>query len=279
MSIRPIGINTYAYAWTTPAADVVRRLADLGYRGFELLIHPPHLPLDGFDAGSRRQLAAALNEVGATHRALNLPSLDHNLASPMPRARAASVQMFRDTIDLASDLGVDWIVVVPGRMSPLAPPSHAQRSAWLREGIDALLPYAEAHGVRLAVENVPMAAFPDAASLAAFVRGYRSSSLGVCYDAANAHFIGESPAAGIREIGDLLRIIHLSDTTRARWRHDPIGDGDVPFAEVSAALATAGFEGPCTLEILHANPEAAIISSHEALVPLGFAPRGSEVAS
>ena len=35
MSIRPIGINTYAYAWTTPAADVVRRLADLGYRGFE----------------------------------------------------------------------------------------------------------------------------------------------------------------------------------------------------------------------------------------------------
>ena len=48
MSARPIGINTYAYAWTTPAADAVRRLAELGYRSFELLIHPPHLPLDEF---------------------------------------------------------------------------------------------------------------------------------------------------------------------------------------------------------------------------------------
>ncbi len=279
MSIPPVGINTYAYAWTTPAAEIVRRLADLGYRSFELLIHPPHLPLDGFDAGPRRELAAALDAAGAGHRSLNLPSLDHNLASPMPRARAASVRMFQDAIDLAHDLAVEWLVLVPGRMSALAPPSHAQRSAWLREGVDVLLPYAEAKGVRLAVENVPMAAFPDAASLGAFVRAYASGSLGVCYDVANAHFIGESPAEGIRQLADILRIVHLSDTSRIVWRHDPVGQGDVPFAVLPAALANAGFKGPCFLEILDADPDAAVLRSHAALAALGFAPRGSEVVA
>lgn len=279
MNLPPVGINTYAWAWTMPAAEVVRRLADLGYRSFELLVHPPHLPLDGFDTPSRRALARALEEAGATHRVLNLPSLDHNLASPFPRARAASMQMFRDAIDLAADLGAAWLVLVPGRMSPLAPPSHDQRVAWLREGLDLLLPQAEARGVGLAVENVPMAAFPDAASLGAFVRDYGSRSLGVCYDAANAHFVGEAPADGIGHLADLLRIVHLSDTSRATWRHDPVGDGDVPFATLPAALAAAGFAEPCFLEILHADPEAAILRSHAALAAVGFAPRGSEAAA
>ena len=278
MTTGPVGVNTYAYAWTTPAAEVVRRLGDLGYRSFELLIHPPHLPLDGFDAGSRRQLAAALTAVGATHRVLNLPSLDHNLASPLPRARAHAVQMFCDTLDLAADLGVDALVLVPGRMSPLAPPPHEQRLAWLRQGVDALLPYAMARGVRLAVENVPMAALPDAAALGAFVRDYASGSLGVCYDVANAHFIGESPADGISRLADILQMIHVSDTTRAVWRHDPVGAGDVAFATIPPALAAAGFAGPCFLEILHADPEAAILRSHGALAAVGFAPRGSEGA-
>jgi L-ribulose-5-phosphate 3-epimerase len=276
MSARPIGINTYAYAWTTPAVDAVRRLAELGYRSFELLIHPPHLPLDDFDAAARRDLASVLNAVGATHRALNLPSLDHNLASPMARARRASVEMFRDTIDLASDLGVDWIVLVPGRMSPLAPPSMAQRADWLRQGIDALLPHAEKRGVRLAVENVPMASFPDAASLGAFVREYGSDRLAVCYDAANAHFVGESPAAGIRDLADLIRIMHLSDTPRTVWRHAPIGQGDVPFAEIPPALEAIGYHGPVTLEILGPDVETTILDSHEKLTGFGFEPRGSE---
>ena len=279
MTLPPVGINTYAWAWTMPAAEVVRRLADLGYRSFELLVHPPHLPLDGFDASSRRALARALETAGATHRMLNLPSLDHNLASPLPRARAASVQMFRDAIDLAADLGAAWLVLVPGRMSPLAPPSLEQRTAWLREGLDTLLPQAEARGVGLAVENVPMAAFPDAGSLGAFVRGYGSRSLGVCYDVANAHFVGEAPADGIRLLAELLRIVHLSDTSRAAWRHDPVGEGDVPFATLPSALAAAGFTGPCVLEILHADPEAVILRSHAALAALGFAARGSEAAA
>jgi sugar phosphate isomerase/epimerase len=119
-----VGINTYAYAWTTPAIDCVQRLADIGYRSFELLVHPPHLPLEDFDQPSRRRLAAALSEIGAVDCSVNLPSLDHNLASPWPQVRSASIAMFKQTIDLASDLNIPWLVTVPGRMSPFGAAHH-----------------------------------------------------------------------------------------------------------------------------------------------------------
>lgn len=274
MTMRSLGINTYSYIWSTPAADCVQRLADLGYRTFELMVHPVHLPLDGFDAAARRHLASTLNAVGATECSLNLPSLDQNLASAFPRVRAASAAMFRDVIDLASDLAIEWLVTVPGRMNPLFPPPLAERTAWIRESIEALIPHAEKRGVRLAIENVPMASFPDAVSLGTFVRGFRSPTIAVCYDAANAHFIGEVPAEGIRQLADVLQILHVSDTGRAVWKHDAIGTGTVPFAEIPSALAEVGFVGPCILEIVDNDPEAAILKSHEALARLGLvAPR------
>lgn len=265
-----LGVNTYSYIWSTPAAACVRSLADLGYRTFELMVHPVHLPLDDFDVAERRRLASVLAEVGATDCSINLPSLDQNLASAFSRVRAASIEMFRDVIDLASDLGIEWLVTVPGRMSPLFPPPVAERTRWMRESIEALLPHAEARGVRLAVENVPIAAFPDATSLGAFVRGFGSDRLGVCYDAANAHFIGESPAEGVQQLADVLRILHLSDTDRTVWKHDRVGSGTVPFAEIPPALAAARFDGPCILEIVDADPEVAILASHEALARVGF---------
>ena len=90
-----LGINTYGYIWSTPMADCVRRLHDLGYDDFEVVVNPPHCPLDEGDRRSRRRLASSLRAEGIALRSLNLPSLDTNLASPMARMRAYSVEVFR----------------------------------------------------------------------------------------------------------------------------------------------------------------------------------------
>jgi len=265
-----LGINTYGYIWSTPMADCVRRLHDLGYDDFEVVVNPPHCALDESDAAARRRLASSLQAEGIALRSLNLPSLDTNLASPMARMREYSVDVFRSAIDLASDLGIARLVTVPGRMNPLLPPSMAQREAWMSQSLDALIPYAEARGVGLALENVPFASFPDAKTLGRFVRSVDSPIVSVCYDAANAHFIGESPAEGLALLHDLVTIVHLSDTTRSAWRHDEVGRGDVPFAQTRAALDKIGYTGTCMLEIIDPEPEAAILRSHRALAALGF---------
>src|SRR6185369_12927581 len=101
-----LGINTYGYIWSTPMTDCVRRLHGLGYDDFEIVVNPPHCPLDEGDSYSRRRLASSLQAEGIALRSLNLPSLDTNLASPMARMRAYSVGVFRSAIDLASDLGI-----------------------------------------------------------------------------------------------------------------------------------------------------------------------------
>lgn len=268
-----VGVNTFPYAWNTPAIDSVRRLADMGYRSFELVCHPPHLPLESYDAGSRRELSALLDHLGAVHSSVNLPSLDHNLASPWPQMRDFSVEQFRQTIDLASDIGISCVVVVPGRLSPLVPAGMEERTAFLRGCIERLLPHAQSRGVRLAIENVPMAAFPDAGTLGTFVRSIGSRDVGVCYDLANAHFYGEDPAAGLRELADLIQVVHVSDTTRTVWRHDPIGMGDVPYAGIPAVLEQIGYDRAIMLEIIDPDPEGAIISSHDLLVQAGYPER------
>lgn len=277
--MRQLGVNTYGYIWSMRAADCVRHLAGMGYRHFELMINPPHLPLDDFDQTARRELRSVLHDAGATVTALNMPSLDHNLASPLARVRQASIAMFSEAIDLAADLGAPWLVVVPGRMNPLFPPPMSARMGWISDSIAALLPRAAARGVGLAIENVPFASFPDAKSLGDFVRGFNSPTVGVCYDAANAHFIGESPAEGIAALADLMRVFHLSDTHRTVWRHDRVGLGSVPFGEVGRALDVAGYQGACTMEIIDADPDRALRDSHRALARLGIAAALEETAA
>lgn len=270
MTVRPLGVNTYGYIWSTPMADCLRGLHARGYDDFEVVLNPPHLALALEDRSRMRALGGALRSEGIVISSLNLPSLDTNLVSSMQRMRAYSVQVFMDAIDLASDLGIARLVTVPGRMSPLLPPPIPQRETWMLESLEALIPHAESRGVGLAIENVPFAAFPDAASLGGFVRGVGSKVLSVCYDAANAHFIGESPAAGLRQLGKLVSIVHLSDTTRASWRHDEVGQGDVPFAEVAPALDEIGYDGSVMLELIDPQPEGAILRSHRLLARLGF---------
>ncbi len=270
MKIHALGINTYGFIWSTPMADCVRSLHALGYDEFEVVVNPPHLSLDDSSRAQREDLAAALRAQGIRLRALNLPSLDANLASPMARTRAYSVQLFHDAIDLAADLGIAHLITVPGRMNPLLAPALQQRQIWMTESLQALLPHAQTRGVGLALENVPFAAFPDAPALGDFVRSMDHPSLSICYDVANAHFIGESPVDGLRQLGQLVSIVHLSDTTRTAWRHDEVRRGDVAFADVAQALTDTGFEGSCMLEIIDPNPTQAIVRSHRALAALGF---------
>lgn len=279
MTQRRLGINTYSYIWSLPMADCVRRFRALGYREFEPVINPPHLSFEDCDNAERRRLAKALQSDGIVLRSLNLPSLDVNLASPLRRTRAYSVAVFRSAIELAADLGIPQLITVPGRVNPLLAPDPEQRRGWMRESLDHLIPYAEARGVGLALENVPFASFPDAASLGSFVRSIGSPTLGVCYDVANAHFIGEVPADGLRQLRDLVRVVHCSDTTRRVWRHDAVGCGDVDFAAVHDALDEIDYQGSCMLEIIDSDPEAAILRSHRMLAKCGFAPCPAELAA
>lgn len=265
-----VGVNTYGYLWGPSLRECMTRLARRGYSVFEGVINSPHLDIELSPQG-RRELRSFMEDRGLSFSSLNLPSLDTNLASPFAFTRQYSVEMFRRAIDLAADLGAPQLVTVPGRLNPLLPPGKAALAEWVEESIAALIPHARERGVGLALENVPFASMPRARDLADFVdRMGNEDVLGVCYDVANAHFIGESLKEGIEILGPRMRLMHCSDTTRTQWRHDAVGQGDVPWGELAVALGASAWCGPLLLEIIDPDPEHGVMVSHDALAAQGI---------
>lgn len=264
---RAPAVNTYGFLWSGRADHAVSAFMAQGYREFELMVQPPHLSLD-LGAPEVRALAALMKSGDITVHTLNMPTLDTNLASPVPEMRAYSIEMFRRQIRLAGAMGVGHIVCGPGRISPLCPAPAELLDAWMTEAVAALLPLAREEGVRLALENLPIASFPKAGDLLAFLDRVGSRELGVCYDAANAHFIGEDPVEGLRLLADRLSIVHFSDTRRDAWRHDPVGEGEIGFERINDALDEIEYRGPLVLEIVcqDRDPVAVVQQSHARLI-------------
>jgi L-ribulose-5-phosphate 3-epimerase len=121
------------------------------------------------------------------------------------------------------------------------------------------------------VENVPFAFLPAIGPLMEAIARYGNDAVRMVYDIPNAYFIGEDFTAGLLRCRDRLALVHLSDTGRQVYRHDPVGEGTVPFERVPQALAAAGYTARPILEIISRNPDRDIIASADKLARLGFA--------
>jgi sugar phosphate isomerase/epimerase len=185
--------------------------------------------------------------------------------------RDYSVRLFERLIAIADTIGASAVVVVTGRVNPLIPPPRRDLEAWFADGFERVLRAAQASGVRLLLENIPMGVYPRADQLAAFAGRIDSPTVGICYDIANAHFIGEDAAAGLRQVRARLGIVHLSDTGREVWRHDPVGQGTCDFAGFGATLREIGYAATSMLEIVADPPVEHIVESHRRIAAWGWA--------
>jgi len=266
----PVGIHTYSYIWRLSARDTLAHLADRGYRLVELLVNRPHLWPEELDTAERRAVAKLLAERNLRIQVLNPPSLDLNLVSPSPEMRAMTRAHYRRVVELAADWGVPWVLVVPGKTHPLLPAPAGLVWGWFEEAVAELDRLAEDHGLGIVLENIPMAFLPTADALMQAIDRLGGDRIGICYDAANATFIGEPPGAGLKRVAPRLKVLHLSDTGLAKWDHATVGSGVVPFAEVAAALRETGLRVPTMLEIISEDGDADIRRSHAAIATLGW---------
>lgn len=264
------GINTYSYTLGWSALDCVNHLADQGYRGVELMMYPGHLWPTEADAAARRGLRRACEDRGVRLISVNMPNIDLNVAGASAEMRAYSLGLLEQFVRLAGDVGAPAIIVGPGKSNPLFAPPREQLIGRFYEALDRLFPVAEQSGVRILVENMPFAFIPSADGIMAALEDYGNDRIGVIYDVANGHFIGESPAAGLRTVRKRLGLVHVSDTNRSVYKHDPIGQGDVPFAEVPPVLAEIGYREMPTLEVISRDPDADTRDSVERLAKLGY---------
>ena len=261
------GVNTYSYIFDGSAADIVARLADQGYGGVELMFFPGHLWPAELDASKLRGLRD-LCEQRLRLVAVNMPNVDINIAAAAEEMRAYTIDLLVRFVRCAGELGAGGIIVGPGKANPLFPMPRDRMVSHFYRALDTLAPLARQAGTRLLIENMPFAFLPDAESLMKIVNGYGDESIRVIYDVANAHFIGESPGEGLRRVRDRLSLVHFSDTTRQSYKHDPLGQGDVPLDGLASVMKEVGYAELPMLEVISHHPDAEIADScrrlHEA---------------
>jgi len=265
-----LGASTWTYLQECDLQAAIRRLQFAGYARFDVLTIPPHLWPYDCDAAQRKALHQFLKMEGVGFESLNLPSTDQNLCSVTAQMREYSVKQFHDLIDLCEALGVPMIVVVPGRRANFVPPPLDLAYGWLREGLESLIPHAERAGVRLILENHHMSPMPTVRQMVDFLDTFRSNQLGVAYDVANGEFVGEIQADAIQTAGQWLRQIHLSDASRTKWDHAPIGQSAIDFGMVGRALRQVSFAGTSIVELISNTPDADMAAARNVLRQHGW---------
>jgi L-ribulose-5-phosphate 3-epimerase len=268
---RSFGVNTYSYTMSSSAVECVQRLADRGYGAFELMLYPGHLWPNADSAGELQALRRLVERRSLRIVSVNAPNIDINIAGAADEIRAYSLDLLSKIVRIAGGLGADGVVIGPGKANPLLPAPQEALVGHFHAALDRLAPIAEQCGTALWLENIPFAFLPDADSLMNVLDSYGSDRIGICYDVANGHFIGEDPCEGLRRVRERLKLVHVSDTGRAAYRHDAAGQGNVPFALVPPVLAEIVYGEVAMLEIVTQNPDRDIDETVRRLVELGWA--------
>jgi L-ribulose-5-phosphate 3-epimerase len=262
--------NTYSYTISHGAEACLLHLADLGFTDFELMIYPGHMwPADA-DAASRAALRWLLERRSLRIVSLNMPNIDINIASAAEPMRRYSLDLLKDIVALAGALGVPGVVIGPGKANPLFPAPRERLTGYFFTALDELAPLAEKAGTALWVENMPFAFLPDVDGLMDALDRYGNGDIGIVYDIANGHFINEDIGDALRGCRKRLKLLHLSDTGRQHYRHDPVGLGTVQFCDVPPVLAEIGYRELPVLEIISHQADQDILSSADKLAAMGY---------
>jgi sugar phosphate isomerase/epimerase len=241
--------STYTYLWRGGFDTAAAGIAEAGFDRLELLAAAPHV--DAGEPGSAAdRVIAACRRAGVSVHSVVPSGVDVNLASPDPTMREWSVGHFVTMGRLAADVGARWFIVHLGRRHPLRPAPYDRYRRWVTDGVHSVLDALSSVEVGVLIENTPTGVLDTGEECARLVEAVGSDLLGVCYDVANGHMV-EDVRAGLTAAGRHLGLVHLSDTTKAVWAHDPIGAGEVDFARVAATVSGLGYEGRFVLETLH----------------------------
>lgn len=266
-----LGANTFSYVYKKGVLDCLQHMGKMGFREFEILVTQPHFWATDFTSDERRDIPKKLADEGLHITSVNIPGLDNNIVSGTREMRQFTIKVLSDLIDICGDWNIPYCIFVPGRTIPLFPIPKEQLTEWFVEGMTELAQRASDQGVTMLIENVPNTWIPRAENVMEAIDAVGRDDIGVIYDVANAPFAGEDPCEGVKIVKDRLKLVHLSDTHKNTWRHDPVGMGDVAFADFNKVLQEIGYEGLSMIEIITDDPDFHFPESHRKLVDMGWA--------
>jgi sugar phosphate isomerase/epimerase len=270
------GYSTNAYVKYT-VAESLERIADLGFKGVEIMCDRPHLYPPDFEGEALAAIRALLARRGLKVTNLNSFTLfavgDTYLPSwiePDPARRAIRVRHTLECLEVARVLGARNISIPPG--GPLEKGMGRDEAFKLfYAGLDQVMPTAEELGIKVLVEPEPDLLMERTAEFKPFIREIRSPMIGLNFDIGHFFCAGEDPATALEELFEWVGHMHVEDIAATRAHNHLIaGQGAIDFAAVFGAMARLGYAGDISLELYPYvdTPDAAGKASLEFLLPI-----------
>jgi sugar phosphate isomerase/epimerase len=249
------GYSTNAYVKTT-VEKALARIADLGFKGVEIMCDRPHLYPPDFDGGALAALKTILSERGLKVTNLNSFTLfavgDTYLPSwiePDPDRRGIRVRHTIECLQAAKVLGAENISIPPG--GPLEKGmSRAEAFKLFYDGLDQVVPVAEDLGIRLLVEPEPDLLMERTSEFIPFIKDLRSPSVGLNFDIGHFYCAGEDPSAAFEDLFQWVGHVHVEDIADTRVHNHLIaGHGAIDFLTVFSTMKRLGYDGDVSLEL------------------------------
>lgn len=179
-----------------------------------------------------------------------------------PAERAAALADNRRAIDEAAALGTDTLVLVSGGLPAGSKDLHGARER-IADALAELGPYAEQHGVRLAIEPLhPMYAadrcvVSTLAQALDLAERFPAHQVGVAVDTYHIWWDDTAPAQIARAgAGNRIHTFQLADWTTPLPEgvlngRGQIGDGSIDMREWKGYVEAAGYTGPIEVELFN----------------------------
>ena len=220
----------------------IDRVARLGYDAVEVEGEPEKV-----DPGRVRKL---LDDAGLVASSV-CPSFTagRDLSHPDPDVRNDALDYVREVAELAHAVGAPATIVAPTaylRTQPVADPTDEWR--WAVESVRSAGEYAASLGVDISLECWNRYGTYMLNRLEQGVRMWRETGLkngGVMADTYHMNIEERSLPESIRQTGELLNHVHLSDSNRLAP-----GWGHIDFGEILRTLQEIGYGGYLAFELI-----------------------------
>ncbi|HJT34690.1 MAG TPA: sugar phosphate isomerase/epimerase [Pirellulales bacterium] len=240
--------------------ETIRRVAEIGYRGIEILADVPHAWPVGLLPERRKSLRDALekhglavsNVNGFMMNAVNDPRQPYwhpSWIEPDRHYRAIRREHTKRALALAKEIGARHVQTEPG--GPLEPGQSWDAAA--RVFYDELMPcveLAERLEVGLLIEPEPGLMIERFDQFLRFHERIASTWVGLNFDIGHAFCVGEDPQDWVERMAPYTRHYHFEDIAATRvHQHLVPGRGAIDFDATLAAIARTGYDGWITVEL------------------------------
>ena len=259
--------------------ETIRRIAQIGYHGIELLADVPHAWPAGLLPERVASIRRALDDANLTISNINAfmmnavadprqPYWHPSWIEPDPHYRAIRREHTKRALRLAAQLGAPHITTEPG--GPLA--VGQTRSEAYRTFYEELMPcveIAEDVGVGLLIEPEPDLLIERFDEYLEFVDTIDSRRVGLNFDVGHAYCVSEDPQDWVETMAPYTVHYHFEDIASTRvHRHLIPGEGAIDFAATIHAIERTGYSGWLTVELYPYldSPDEAARQSREYLL-------------